>query len=127
VDLVHGFLRQTYWSPGIPREVVQRAIENSFAFGLYTRAGEQIGFARVITDFATFAYLADVFVLEAHRGRGLGKFLVSSITSHPRLSGLRRWVLATRDAHKLYEQYGFRSLGAPTTFMEKFDPEIYSK
>ena len=126
MDVIHGFLTDAYWSQGIPREVVERAVRNSLCFGLYD--GErQVGFARVVTDRATFAYLADVFVLESHRGRGLSKLLVAEILGHPSLQGLRRWVLATRDAHSLYAQYGFKGLAAPERFMELHDPDVYRR
>jgi GNAT superfamily N-acetyltransferase len=121
VELVHEFLKDSYWASGIPEEVVRRSIENSLVFGVYT-GDEQVGFARVVTDYATFAYLADVFVLEAHRGRGLAKWMIEIITSHPRLQGLRRWMLATRDAHELYRRYGFAELERPEIFMEILAP-----
>ena len=121
VELVQEFLKDSYWASGIPEEIVRRSIDNSLAFGAYTD-NEQVGFARVVTDYATFAYLADVFVLEAHRGRGLGKWVIEVITSHPRLQGLRRWMLATRDAHKLYRRYGFAELERPEIFMEILAP-----
>jgi GNAT superfamily N-acetyltransferase len=124
IELVHGFLTQSYWAKGIPREVVALSIENSFCFGIYGD-GQQVGFARVITDYATYAYIADVFVLDSLRGRGLGKWLMERITEHPRLQGLRRWTLATRDAHGLYAQYGFTALKRPENFMELHNPEIY--
>jgi GNAT superfamily N-acetyltransferase len=124
IELVHGFLTQSYWAKGIPREVVARSIENSFCFGVYGD-GQQVGFARVITDHATYAYIADVFVLDSHRGRGLGKWLMECITEHPRLQGLRRWTLATRDAHGLYAQFGFTALKRPENFMELHHPEVY--
>ena len=126
MDVIHGFLAKTYWSQGIPREVVERAVRNSLCFGLY-EGEHQVGFARVVTDRATFAYLADVFVLESHRGRGLSKLLVAEILGHPSLQGLRRWVLATRDAHSLYAQYGFKALAAPERFMELHDPDVYRR
>lgn len=127
VEAVHRFLSgSSYWSQGIPLEVVRRAIEHSLPFGIY-RHGEQVGFARVVTDFATFAYLADVFVLEAMRGQGLSKWLMECITAHPDLQGLRRWMLATRDAHGLYAQYGFTPLKTPERMMEKVDPDIYRR
>ena len=117
---IHGFLKDLYWARGVPREVVERSVENSLCFGLY-RGDEQAGFARVTTDRATFAYLADVFVLEEHRGRGLGKWLMEVVLSHPELRGLRRWMLATADAHGLYQRYGFRGLASPEIFMERKD------
>jgi GNAT superfamily N-acetyltransferase len=104
---VHAFLTTSYWSPGIARDRVERAIAGSLCFGLYAPDGAQAGFARVVTDRATFAYLADVFVGEEHRGRGLGVWLVQTILGHPELQGLRRWILATADAHGLYERFGF--------------------
>jgi GNAT superfamily N-acetyltransferase len=126
IDLavVHGYLSASYWAKGIPLETVSRSIQNSLCFGIY-RGNEQIGFARVITDRATFAYLADVFVLEAYRGRGLSKWLMECITAHPELQGLRRWSLATRDAHGLYRQFGFQDLKAPELWMEKHNPDVY--
>lgn len=127
VEAVHRFLStESYWSPGIPLEVVRRAIEHSLAFGVY-RGGEQVGFARVVTDFTTFAYLADVFILASLRGQGLSKWLMEAIQSHPDLQGLRRWMLATRDAHGLYAQHGFRPLKAPELFMERHDPDVYRR
>jgi GNAT superfamily N-acetyltransferase len=120
LGVVHGYLSASYWAAGVPEEVVRRSIENSLNFGVY-RDAEQVGFARVVTDHATFAYLADVFVLEAHRGRGLGKWLVEVVLSHPDLQELRRWMLATRDAHELYRKYGFAELGRPGIFMERKD------
>lgn len=128
IDLifVHAFLTISYWARGIPVETVKRSIENSLAFGVY-RAGRQIGFARVITDRATFAYLADVFVVPEYRGRGLSKWLMECIFGHPDLQGLRRWMLATQDAHGLYQQYGFALLKAPERWMEIHRPDIYKK
>jgi len=110
-ELIWRFLRTTYWSPGIEREVVERGIDNSFVFGLFAPGGEQAGFARVVTDWARFAWLADVFVLDAHRGRGLGVWLVETVVDHPALSRLR-FVLATADAHGLYERFGFGPVDA---------------
>lgn len=118
LDVIHGFLTNSYWAKGIPREIVARSIEHSACFGVYDGSGAQVGFARVISDFATYAYVADVFVLESHRGRGLGKFLMECIRQHPALHGLRRWSLSTRDAHGLYEQSGFTPLKFPETSME---------
>lgn len=124
--LVHGFLSASYWARGIPLEVVERSIRHSLCFGLY-EGPAQIGFARVVTDRATFAYLADVFVLESHRGRGLARLLMAAIVAHPDLQGLRRWMLATRDAHGLYAQYGFTALPAPEVFMQLHDPDVYAR
>ena len=119
LSLVHSFLKTSYWAGGIPAEVVRRSVENSLTFGLF-RDDEQVGFARVVTDYATFAYLADVFVLEPHRGQGLGKWMMEVVFSHPELQGLRRWMLATRDAHGLYRKYEFAELEEPQIFMEKY-------
>ena len=126
LDVIHGFLSSSYWAKGIPRETVERAVRNSLCFGVYDD-GKQVGFARVVTDQATFAYLADVFILESHRGRGLSKALVAAIAADPRLQGLRRWVLVTRDAQGLYAQYGFKPLASPDRFMEMHDPTVYSR
>jgi GNAT superfamily N-acetyltransferase len=122
LDLVHGMLTASYWSPGIPQEVVRRAISGSMAFGVYSTGGGQVGFARVVTDRATFAYLADVFVVPAERGRGLSKWLMSVIVGHPELQDLRRWLLGTRDAHGLYTQFGFTPLRAPEDAPRARDP-----
>ena len=124
--VIHGFLRRSYWAAGIPSEVVERSIRNSLAFGLFYDE-EQVGFARVVTDRATFAYLADVFVPEGHTGRGLGGWMVEVVLSHPELQGLRRWMLATADAHGLYKRYGFASLKSPEIFMERHDPDVYKR
>ncbi len=126
LDVVHGFLTECYWAKGIPREVVARSIENSLCFGLYTQ-GKQIGFARVISDYATYAYIGDVFVLESFRGRGLGKWLMECIMQHPRLQGLRRWSLVTRDAHALYAKLGFTPLKKPQNYMELHQPDVYQR
>ena len=120
LEVVHGYLSRSYWAAGVQEDVVRRSIENSLCFGVY-RGEEQAGFARVVTDRATFAYLADVFVLEEHRGQGIGKWLVEVILSHPDLQGLRRWMLATRDAHDLYRRYAFTELARPGIFMERKD------
>jgi GNAT superfamily N-acetyltransferase len=124
IATVHAFLTQSYWSPGIPRDVVERAIANSLCFGVYLGA-QQVGFARVVTDQATFAYLADVFILESHRGRGLSKRLMEFITGHEALQGLRRFLLATKDAHSLYAQFGFEALADPSRIMESLKPDVY--
>ena len=122
-SVIHDFLRTSYWAAGIRREVVDRSIENSLSFGLYGPEG-QVGFARVITDFATFAYVADVFVLPSHRGQGLSKWLMEVIRAHPDLQRLRRWLLATRDAHGLYRKTGFEPVD-PGRFMQVLDPNVY--
>ena len=126
LDAVHAFLSQTYWSPGIPRETVARAAANSLCFGVF-HAGAQVGYARMVTDRATFAYLADVYVLEAHRGRGISRRLMEHIMAHPYLQGLRRMMLATRDAHGLYAKFGFTPLKSPQIVMEKHDPDVYQR
>jgi GNAT superfamily N-acetyltransferase len=124
VSLIHDFLSNTsYWATGREIEIVQRSIENSLNFGLY-HGDEQVGFARVVTDYATFAWLADVFLLEDHRGRGLGTWLMQIIISHPSLQGFRRWVLSTKDAHELYRRVGFRELHRPERWMERPDPNM---
>jgi GNAT superfamily N-acetyltransferase len=125
LDVVHNFLTESYWAKGISREVVARSIENSLCFGVYGE-GKQIGFARVISDYATFAYIGDVFVLDSNRGHGLGKWLMECIMAHPRLQGLRRWSLVTADAHGLYTQSGFTPLKAPEKYMERHDPAVYT-
>jgi GNAT superfamily N-acetyltransferase len=117
VDVIHGFLRTSYWSPGVSRQIVEKAIQGSLPMGLYAPDGRQAGFARVVTDRATFGYLADVFVLPEHRGRGLSRFLVTALLEHPDLSGLRRWMLATADAHGVYEALGFTALVDPSRWM----------
>jgi GNAT superfamily N-acetyltransferase len=124
LDVIHGFLSVSYWAKGIPREIVERSIESSLCFGIYVDS-QQVGFARVISDFVTFAYLADVFILESHRGQGLAKQLMDAVVAYPSLQGLRRWVLATRDAHGLYARYGFKPLAVPERFMELHDPQVY--
>lgn len=126
IDLVHGWLTQSYWSPGIPRSTLQRAIEHSICFGAYC-GGRQVGFARVITDRATFGYLADVFVLEPWRGRGLSRRLMEAVKAHPELQGLRRFMLATRDAHALYRKFGFGAPASPESLMEILDPDVYRR
>jgi GNAT superfamily N-acetyltransferase len=126
VDLIHGFLTGCYWARGISRELVARSMENALCFGMYAE-GRQIGFARVISDYATYAYLGDVFILERYRGRGLSKWLLECIVGHPQLQGLRRWSLVTGDAHGLYSQFGFTSLEAPERWMEIHQPDVYAK
>lgn len=128
LDLIHGCLTSSYWAPGIPREVVARSLEHSLAFGLFRTDGgreRQIGFARVITDRATFAYLSDVFVLEEERGQGLAKFLLECVHAHPELQGLRRWLLVTRDAQGLYRRFGWRIVPEPEKHMEILRRDVY--
>ena len=117
LDLTWGFLRTAYWSANVPREVVERSIANSLPIGLYDATGAQVGFARVVTDAAAFAWIADVFVLEGHRGRGLGRWLIETVLAHPALDGLRVVMLATADAHSLYERYGFKAVD-PGRYLE---------
>ncbi len=124
VAVIHGFLTMSYWAAGVPMDVVKRSIEHSLAFGVY-KEDQQVGFARIITDYATFAYLGDVFILEPFRGRGLSKWLMEVIVGHPELQGLRRWVLLTRDAHGLYRQVGFSELSNPERYMERHFPDVY--
>ncbi len=125
VASVHNYLSgRSYWAPGVPRETVRRAIGNSLCFGLYGGQA-QVGFARVVTDRATFGYLCDVFVEEAHRGAGLGKWLVECVLAHPDLQGLRRLCLMTRNAHALYAPYGFRALPDPARYLEIHRPDVY--
>lgn len=119
VPLIHRYLSQeSYWAQNIPLDVVARSITHSLCFGVYQQE-QQVGFARVTTDQATFAYLADVFILPQHRGKGLSKQLLETILNWPTLQGLRRWLLGTRDAHKLYEQFGFTALDKPEIFMQR--------
>jgi GNAT superfamily N-acetyltransferase len=119
LDAIHGFLREAYWSPGVPRDVVERSLAGSLCFGLYAPDGAQAGFARAVTDRATFAWIADVFVLEPHRGRGLAKWLMRTVVEHPDLRDLRRTVLATRDAHGLYLGLGFEPLPTPERWLAR--------
>jgi len=121
---IHAFLTRVYWSEGISRELVERAARGTLCFGVYHVTG-QVGFARVITDAATFAYLSDVYVLEGHRGRGLSKALMRAIMTHPSLQGLRRFVLVTKDAHTLYEAFGFRRVAEPESYMEILRSDLY--
>lgn len=126
LDAVHAFLTNSYWAQGIPRETVERSLQHSVCFGVY-EGKKQVGFARVISDCATFAYLADVFVLESHRRRGLAHWLMRCILEHPDLQGLRRWNLATRDAHRLYSAFGFTPLANPDRWMELHNAQIHAK
>jgi N-acetylglutamate synthase-like GNAT family acetyltransferase len=127
VALIHRWLsEQSYWAKGVPRELVERSIANALNFAAFHETEGQVAYARVITDKATFAYLADVFVLEAHRGRGVSKRLMQTVVDHPELQGLRRWLLATRDAHALYAQFGFKPVVAER-LMERVDSDIYTR
>jgi N-acetylglutamate synthase-like GNAT family acetyltransferase len=123
---IHGFLSRTAWAAGIPLETVKRSLEHSIPFGVY-EGRRQVGFARVITDCATFAYLADVFIDEEYRGKGLGKWLVETIASHPSLQGLRRFVLVTRDAQELYRKFGFEEVADFPTYMHRWDRDVYKR
>lgn len=127
IPLIHHYLCQhSYWAAGIPEETVRRSIEGALCFGIY-KGKHQIGFARIISDYATFAYLADVFIIPDYRGQGLSNLLMASIVDHPDLQGLRRWMLGTADAHGLYEKFGFKTLARPERFMERTDPNVYSR
>ncbi len=116
-EVIHSFLSGSYWAKGRPLSIIKKSIENSLCFGVYLD-NKQIGFARVVTDYATFAYIADVFILKEHRGKGISKKLVSAILDNPDLKTIRRWMLATKDAHNLYSKFGFRLLKNPERFME---------
>lgn len=126
IDLIHSFLNRAYWAEGISKEIIRRSIEGSLCFGLFEN-DKQIGFARMITDKTTFAYLADVFIIEEYRGRGLSKWLMEVIMSHPDLQGLRRMILATKDAHGLYKQFGFTPLINVDRWMHILDQDIYKR
>ena len=135
MDVVHGFLAASYWCRDIPRALLEKAVANSLAFGVYDLSsagargakGSQVGFCRLVTDRATYAYLADVFILESHRGRGLSKLMMKCVMSHPEVQGLRRWGLMTRDAHGLYSQFGFAPLAEPSRAMEIHKRNMYAK
>lgn len=124
---IHDFISKSYWAKGISKSVLDKAVTNSLCFGVFIEDSKQIGFARVITDYATFAYLADVYILQEYRGLGLSKRLINEVVCHPDLHGLRRMLLATSDAHGLYQKFGFTSLSKPEIMMERWDPEVYSK
>ena len=125
IEAIHRFLsEESYWAKNRAREQTETAIKNSLPFGVY-KGENQIGFARVVTDYATFAYLCDVYILEEYRGQGLSKWLMETIVNHPELQGFRRWVLATKDAHTLYEKFGFHELVHPERWMEKPAPDAY--
>jgi len=122
--IIHDFIsNHSYWGRGRRIKTVERSLDHSLNFGIFKK-DQQVGFARVVTDFATFAWIADVFILEEHRGQGLAKWLMKSILSHPELQGFRRWVLATRDAHELYRKFGFRELRRPERWLERPDPQM---
>ena len=134
IDAIHEYLSRSYWAKDVPKSVVTKAVENSLCFAVLAvdtndsnSYGKQVGFARLITDYATFAYLADVYILAEHRGNGLSKQLMATIVKHPQLQGLRRIMLATKDAHGLYEQYGFTALTDQAMFMQLWVPDIYSQ
>lgn len=127
VAAMHAYLRRAYWSEEIPLEVVERAVRGSLCIGAYDASGAQVGLARFISDYATFCYVCDVYVLEAHRGRGLSKAMMAMAVSHPKLQGLRRWTLVTNDAHGLYRQFGFTRPAAPERHMERTVPDIYKR
>ncbi len=122
---IHAYLTRSYWSPGIPYELVERALRSSLSIGAYHGAGAQVGLVRLISDYATFCYVCDVYVLEEHRGHGLSKAMLSMATEHPRLQGLRRWSLVTADAHGLYRQFGFTPVAQPERHMERLSADIY--
>ena len=125
IEVIHKFLtKESYWAKERTKDQTATAIKNSLPFGVY-KGEDQIGFARIVTDYATFAYLGDVFILKEFRGRGLSKWLMEIIISHPDLQGFRRWILATRDAHALYEKFGFAALRFPERWMEKTAPNAY--
>jgi N-acetylglutamate synthase-like GNAT family acetyltransferase len=126
IGLIHSFLNRTYWAEGISKDTISRSIEGSLCFGVFEN-DKQVGFARMITDKATFAYLADVFIIEEYRGRGLSKWLMEVIMSHPDLQGLRRMILATKDAHGLYKQFGFTPLINVDRWMHILDPDVYKR
>ncbi len=127
VDYVHDYIsNKSYWAKNIPIEIVKKSIDGSICFGVYEKE-KQIGFARVISDKATFAYLADVFIDENYRGKGLSKWLMEVIINHNELQGLRRWMLGTLDAHSLYEKFGFKPIEEPNRFMHKHNPNVYAK
>lgn len=127
VTSIHAFLTTSYWAAGIPRDIVARSINNSLCIGVYAPDGAQVGLVRVITDYATFAYLCDVYILEPHRGRGLSKAALRLLSTHPRQQNLRRLHLVTQDAHGLYTQFGFTPVAQPERHMERRDPDVYRR
>ena len=126
VAMIHAFLTRCYWAEGVSREIVQRAIDHSLCFGVFD-GEKQVGFARVVTDRATYGYIGDVFILESYRGRGLSKRLMKAILEHPELQGFRRWSLVTSDAHGLYQQFGFKPLLNPQRYMELVNADVYKR
>ncbi|WP_076414109.1 GNAT family N-acetyltransferase [Shewanella sp. UCD-KL12] len=129
IDIIHAVISESYWAKGIPKTVLQKALNHSLCFGVFTDVQDgdkQVGFGRMITDRATYAYLADVFIVDEYRGRGLSKLLMNAIVDHPDLQGLRRMVLATRDAHGLYAQFGFKPVPNPEVLMQVWQPNVYS-
>ena len=124
LSAIHSFLATSYWAEDIPFETVKKSIDHSLNFGVYI-AGKQVGFARVITDYTTYAYIGDVYILEDFRGRGLSKWLMEVIVTHPDLQGFRRWILLTKDAHGLYKKVGFTGVATPERYMERFFPDVY--
>jgi GNAT superfamily N-acetyltransferase len=127
IAAMHAYLSRSYWSPGVPLRTVAAAAKNSLCFGLYDAQGKQVGLARVVTDYATFAYLCDVYVLEEHRGKGLGKWLVETVCAHPALTGARRIMLGTRDAHELYRRHGFAAPPDDGVLMQILRPDMYRR
>ncbi|MBO1256250.1 GNAT family N-acetyltransferase [Alteromonas sp. 5E99-2] len=125
IQLIHSFVSQSYWAKNIPLQTLQKSIDNSLVFGAYNQNGEQVGFARVISDKATFAYLGDVFVVDSYRGKGISKLLMEAVSSHPDLQGLRRFMLATSDAHGLYSKFGFVAVENPDILMQIWNPSVY--
>lgn len=122
---IHAYLTRSYWSAGIPLELVERAIRSSLCIGAYDGPGAQVGLVRLISDYATFCYVCDVYVLEDHRGQGLSKAMLAMAMEHAKLQGLRRWSLVTADAHSLYRQFGFTPVAQPERHMERVDPNVY--
>jgi GNAT superfamily N-acetyltransferase len=127
VEAVHAYLSRSYWAQGIPRDIVARAVANSLCLGIYDSEGKQVGLVRVISDYTTFAYLCDVYVLEPHRRRGLSKAAMDLLMTHPSLQRLRRMQLVTQDAHGLYARYGFNVVAQPERHMERRDPDVYKR
>ena len=127
LQAMHAYLRRSYWAENIPFEVLERAVQGSLCIGAYDAGGAQVGSARFVSDYATFCYVCDVYVLEDHRGNGLSKAMMALAHDHPRLQGLRRWQLTTADAHGLYRQFGFSGLSNPESAMERWDPQVYKR